>query len=69
MATVQIFVHGMHCNNCKMRVENNLSRIQGIETVDVDLDKETVTLTGDEIDLEKVKSTVENIGYKYEAAS
>lgn len=63
---IKVFVHGMDCNHCKMSVETNLGKIDGIEGIQVDLDTETVTLTGDNINLEEVKSTVESIGYKFE---
>lgn len=66
MESVQVYVRGMKTNQCKLSVVNNLSRLQGIITVKVDMDNDMVTLTGDGIDLTKVKSTVEGIGYLYE---
>ena len=66
MGDIKIFVRGMNCNHCKMNVESNLSKLEGIEGITVDLDSETAILKGDNIDLEKVKSTVESIGYKFE---
>jgi uncharacterized protein len=64
--STNVIVRGMTCNHCKMNVENNLSKLEGIESVKVDLDKDLVALTGDNINLEKVKQTVESIGYKFE---
>lgn len=66
MGNIKVFVHGMNCNHCKMNVESNLIKLEGIENVEVDLDTEQVTLKGAHIDLAKVKSTVESIGYKFE---
>lgn len=66
MGDIKVFVHGMNCNHCKMNVENNLRKLDGIQGVEVDLDMEQVTLKGENIDLSKVKETVESIGYKYE---
>lgn len=63
---IKVFVHGMNCNHCKMNVETNLSKLEGINGIEVDLDTEQVTLKGDNIDLNKVKAIVESIGYKYE---
>ena len=62
---IRVFVRGMDCNHCKMTVESNLSRLKGIERIDADFETETVVITGQDIDLEKVKNTVESIGYKY----
>ncbi len=66
MESIQFFVRGMNCNRCKKNVENNLSRLQDIQNVKVDLDKNRVTLTGYDIDLLKVQYAVESIGYGYE---
>lgn len=62
---ITVFVHGMNCNHCKNNVETNLSKLDGIEGIDVNLETEQVILSGTNIDLEKVKETVESIGYKY----
>lgn len=64
---IQVFVRGMNCNHCKMSVENSLTKLDGIDSVLVDLSKEQVTISGPNVDLEKVKTTVEGIGYKFEA--
>jgi hypothetical protein len=66
MSDIKVFVRGMNCNHCKMNVETNLAKLEGIEGVTVDLDSETAILKGKNIDLAKVKSTVESIGYKFE---
>jgi len=63
---VKVFVRGMNCNHCKNTVETNLLKLEGIESVKVNLDTETVLLAGNNIDLNKVKSTVESLGYKFE---
>jgi copper chaperone CopZ len=59
-------VSGMTCNHCKANVQNNLSSIQGIENIEVDLESGKVRMTGETIDLAKVKSKVESIGYQYD---
>ncbi len=66
MGDLKVFVRGMNCNHCKINVETNLIRVKGVRNVDVDLDNELVTLKGDNIDLNDIKSSVENIGYKLE---
>lgn len=64
MQTKTIKVEGMTCNHCKANVENNLQKLAFVDSAVVNLAEKTVTLEGDEIDLEKVKETVESIGYK-----
>jgi copper chaperone CopZ len=60
------FVRGMSCNHCKKRVEDQLKKIEGIQAVNADLDRQIVTITGDELDLNQVKKMVEDIGYRYD---
>ena len=66
MNEIKIFVRGMNCNHCKMTVESHLKKLEGIDNSIADVDKETVILSGDHIDLDKVKETIESIGYKYD---
>ncbi|MBN1596801.1 MAG: permease [Bacteroidales bacterium] len=66
MNEVKVIVRGMNCSHCKMSVEKNLGNIEGIDLVDADVENEVVTLSGNNIDFNKVKATVESIGYKYD---
>jgi uncharacterized protein len=66
MNQIKVFVRGMNCNHCKNNVENSLKNVEGISGIEVDLDSETAVLTGENIDLDKVKTTVEDIGYKFD---
>lgn len=66
MNTIKVYVRGMTCSHCKMNVETNLKKISGIDNTVADLDSQVVTITGENIDLGKVKETVEGIGYKFD---
>jgi uncharacterized membrane protein YraQ (UPF0718 family)/copper chaperone CopZ len=59
-----IFVGGMTCNHCKENVENSIMSVKGIEEVDVDLTTGRVNITGNFIDLPKIKLKIESVGYK-----
>lgn len=65
MNEIKIIVKGMNCNHCKITVESNLNKLEGINTSTADIDNEIVTLIGDRIDLDKVKQSVESVGYKF----
>jgi copper chaperone CopZ len=65
MNEYKIKVTGMNCNHCKMNVENTLKNIKGINTALADVNKGEVILTGVQINLDQVKSAIENIGYSY----
>ena len=47
MMNAVISVEGMMCTHCKARVEKALKAVPGTEDVVVDLEKKTVSLTGD----------------------
>ncbi len=58
-----IRVGGMTCNHCKANVEISIKSAQGVEDVSVDLTTGLVNITGNSLDLEKIKSGIESIGY------
>ncbi len=60
-----VIVKGMTCNHCKANVENNLSALEGIKSIEVDLNSSKVRISGNEVNLDNVKKTVESIGYEY----
>jgi copper chaperone CopZ len=65
MEEVTVKISGMNCNHCKMNVESQLRKIQGIRAAVADILTGKVTITGDRIDLGKVKAAIENIGYSF----
>lgn len=65
MTTKSILVQGMTCNHCKANVENEIKSMDGVEAVQIDLSSGKVIISGEGINLNQVKSGVENIGYEY----
>jgi uncharacterized membrane protein YraQ (UPF0718 family)/copper chaperone CopZ len=63
---MEIIVKGMTCSHCKATVENNVRAMEGIEQAEADLLTEKVTISGENIDLDKVREKVESLGYKFE---
>ena len=59
-----IKVEGMTCNHCKANVESNLEKLAFIENAQVNLSEKIVTLEGDNIELDKIKQTIDSLGYK-----
>ena len=59
----------MMCNHCKANVEKALSAIEGVRSVHVELSEGTAYLEGENIDAEKVISTINRLGYEYVAES
>lgn len=57
-------VEGMDCSHCKASVEKGVRLIKGIKEVQADLSTGQVLVTGDNIDIEKIKSTIYELGYQ-----
>ena len=63
MKTIKI--EGMQCNHCKMSVEKALKKIDGIENIEVDLDKkQAIIKTSKEVEDIQIKSAIEEEGFK-----
>lgn len=65
LAIKNILVKGMTCNHCKENVENAIKSVNGVDDVQIDLSSGRVSISGDYIDLDQIKSGVENIGYEF----
>lgn len=62
--------HTMHCSGCEGSVIFSLSQLPGVEEVKADWKEQTIKvgLSSDEVDLEKIKSELDWIGYEVEVA-
>lgn len=59
-----LVIEGMHCENCEIRVENALNRLDGV-ICKVNLKKKTATVSYSvEVSDELLKETVESRGYQ-----
>lgn len=65
MTQVSLQVPEVHCDHCKASIEGAVSQLAGIEAVDVAIADASVTVEYDEatIDLQQIKSTIEEQGY------
>ena len=65
MRTETIAVAGMTCDHCVRAVTAEVSKIAGVERVDVDLSAGAVTVVSVEpVDLEAFAAAVEEAGYE-----
>jgi copper chaperone len=62
---VVLNVPAVSCNHCKAAIEGAVRDIEGVASVDVEVAEKTVSLEYDPdlVDLEEVKSTIEEEGY------
>ena len=62
--TVSYTVPGMHCGHCKHAVGEELRAVDGVESVDVDLETKLVTVVGSGLDDEKLRAAIDEAGYE-----
>ncbi|MDA8297826.1 MAG: heavy-metal-associated domain-containing protein [Actinomycetota bacterium] len=62
--TMTYTVAGMTCDHCKHAVSSEISAVQGVSGVDVDLDSKLVTVTGEGLDDQLLRAAIEEAGYE-----
>ncbi|BBJ28465.1 heavy-metal-associated domain-containing protein [Athalassotoga saccharophila] len=61
---MKLYIDGMTCEHCKMRVEKALKEIKGVKKAEVNLDNGTAEVeTKKEISFDTFKSAIEDAGY------
>lgn len=63
MKTQEIFVENIKCSGCMTSIKNALEKIKGIESVEINLDEEKISLTGDQYQLSEVINSLNSMGY------
>ncbi len=65
MTTQTFTVSGMTCQHCVNSVTEEISLLEGVSGVDIDLASGSVKVTGDrELELDSVRAAVEEAGYQ-----
>ena len=62
--TLTYTVPGMHCGHCKHAVREELSSVEGVESVDVDLETKLVTVVGSGLDDPALRAAIDEAGYE-----
>ncbi len=65
MTKVSLQVPEVHCDHCKNSIEGAVSKIEGVENVEVAIADATVEVDFDEsnVNLDSIKSAIEEQGY------
>lgn len=59
-------IHGMTCDGCRSHVENTLSRVEGVTSATVDLEKSEATIQMEShIPIERLQAALKNDGERY----
>lgn len=62
--TITYTVPAMHCGHCKASVAEELSEVEGVESVAVDLDTKLVVVTGRGLDDAALRAAIVEAGYE-----
>jgi copper chaperone CopZ len=57
-------VPGMSCSHCEHAVSSELLAVQGVRSVDVDLETKLVVVRGATLDDEALRAAIEEAGYE-----
>ena len=61
-----VYLVNIHCNDCKEKIENKIPFEKGVKDLEVDMEKNQVTITFDpqKTDKEKVKKALQNLEFQ-----
>ena len=62
--TLTYTVPGMSCGHCRVAVTEEVSEVNGVTGVEVDLDTKQVAVTGVAIDDAQVRAAIDEAGYE-----
>ena len=62
--TITYTVPTIHCEHCEMSIREEVSEVEGVDAVAVDLDAKLVTVTGDGLDDEALRAAIVEAGYE-----
>ncbi|MGE5274627.1 MAG: heavy-metal-associated domain-containing protein [Verrucomicrobiota bacterium] len=63
MQTLSYTVPDMSCAHCRKAVTEEVTKVDGVDSVDVDLDTKLVLVHGDDVDDAAVREAIEEAGY------
>jgi copper chaperone len=64
MSDVTYRVPDMSCGHCKQAVSQELLAVEGVESVDVDLETKLVVVQGTGLDDAQLRAAIEEAGYE-----
>lgn len=63
MKEIILKVQKIACEGCENRIQNALKNMEGIENVVASYKEGTVTIVANEIDIDKIKERIEDLGF------
>ena len=62
--TVTYTVPAIHCEHCAMSIREEVSEVEGVDAVDVDLEAKVVSISGRELDDAAIRAAIAEAGYE-----
>lgn len=62
--TITYSVPAIHCDHCAMSIREEVSEVEGVSEVDVDLETKAVTVRGRALDDAALRAAIEEAGYE-----
>ena len=62
--TVTYTVPAIHCAHCALSIREEVSEVEGVDEVDVDLETKLVTVRGTELDDAALRAAIAEAGYE-----
>ncbi len=62
--TVSYSVPAIHCAHCAMSIQEEVSEVEGVDDVAVDLDTKVVTVSGSDLNDAALRAAIVEAGYE-----
>ena len=62
--TLEYTVSGMSCGHCEAAVKEEVSEVDGVDSVDVDLATKLVVVRGEGLDDAAIRAAIDEAGYE-----
>jgi copper chaperone len=62
--TVTYTVPAIHCDHCALSIREEVSEVEGVDAVDVDLETKLVRVHGRELDDQALRAAIAEAGYE-----
>ncbi len=64
MSELSYSVPGVHCAHCERAITEEVSKVKGVDTVEVDLERKLVTVRGERLSDQALREAIEEAGYE-----
>jgi copper chaperone len=61
--TVTYTVPGVHCAHCEAAIKSEVGTVAGVTAVDVDLERKLVTVSGEDLEDERLRAAIDEAGF------